>query len=251
VEINNIMKNREIYASLRVLSPVIIRIDGRSFHALTDSLVHPFDEHFATVMAEVGRDLIERSGLDPRFVYTFSDELNLYFDELPFDGRIEKLDSVVASYAASAYTLRFPSSKPVSFDSRIIPITSDILCSYLLWRQQEAWRNHNNAYSQHVMREDGLSPSEVSLRLHEKSTKDLHEICFAHDINLAHTPAWQRRGILIYKTIIEKEAYDPKTGARGVTYRKKVVIDRDIPLFSTPQGCELVRQICNVRITKQ
>ena len=240
------MKEREVYASLRVLSPVIIRIDGRSFHSLTDSLVRPFDEHFAMVMAEVGRDLIERSGLGPRFAYTFSDELSLYFDELPFDGRIEKLNSVVASYAASAYTLRFPSSEPISFDSRIIPITSDTLCPYLLWRQQEAWRNHNNAYSQHVMRENGLSPSEVSSHLHEKSTTDLHEICFAHGINLAHTPAWQRRGILIYKTIIEKEAYDPRTGVRGVTYRKRVIIDRNIPLFSTPEGYELVRQICAV-----
>jgi len=240
---NNIMKEREVYASLRVLSPIIIRIDGRSFHALTESLVRPFDEHFSTVMTEVGRDLIERSGLGIRFAYTFSDELSLYFDELPFDGRIEKLDSVVASYAASSYTLRFPSSEPVAFDSRIIPITLDTLCPYLLLRQQEAWRNHNNAYSQHLMRENGLSSSETSSYLHEKSTKDLHEICFAHGINLAHTPAWQRRGILIYKTIIEKEAYNPKTGAHGVTYRKKVIIDRNIPLFSTPEGCELVRQI--------
>ena len=240
------MKEREIYGSLRVLPPIIIRIDGRSFHALTESLIRPFDEHFATVMAEVGRDLIERSGLGPRFAYTFSDEISLYFDELPFDGRIEKLDSVVASYAASSYTLHFPRSEPVAFDSRIIPITSDTLCPYLLWRQQEAWRNHNNAYSQHVMRENGLSSSEISSYLHEKSTKDLHEICFAHGINLAHTPAWQRRGILIYKTIIEKEAYNPKTGARGVTYRKKIIIDRDIPLFSTPEGCELIRQISAV-----
>ena len=240
------MKEREVYASLRVLSPILIRIDGRSFHALTNELVRPFDEHFSSVMAEIGLDLIERSGLGPRFAYTFSDEISLYFDELPFDGRIEKLNSVVASYAASAYTLRFPCSSPISFDSRIIPITKETLCPYLIWRQQEAWRNHNNAYAQHIMRKNGLSPGDASLYLHEKATKELHEICFSHGINLAHTPAWQRRGILIYKTIIEKEAYDPRTGVRGVTHRKKVLIDRDIPLFSTPEGKELICQICTV-----
>lgn len=238
------MKEREVYASLRVLSPIIIRIDGRSFHALTDEFARPFDEHFATVMAEVGWDLLERSGLGPRFAYTFSDEISLYFDVIPFNGRIEKLDSVVASYAASAFTLRFPSHQPIAFDSRIIPITEDILCSYLLWRQQEAWRNHNNAYSQHVLRENGFLPGEISAYLHGKCTKDLHELCFTHGINLAQTPAWQRRGVLIYKKSIEKEAYDPRNGTCGVTYRKKSVIDRDIPLFSTPKGQELVHHIC-------
>ncbi|MDR2856154.1 MAG: tRNA 5'-guanylyltransferase [Methanomicrobiales archaeon] len=240
------MKEREVYASLRVLSPIIIRIDGRSFHTLTDRFIRPFDEHFATVMAEVSRDLLERSDLGPRFAYTFSDEINLYFDEIPFSGRIEKLDSVVASYAASAFTLRCPNSHPIAFDSRVIPITEDIVCSYLLWRQQEAWRNHNNAYSQHVLRENGLLPDEISLYLHGKCRKDLHEICFTHGINLAKTPAWQRRGVLIYKKTIEKEAYDPRNGARGVTYRKKVVIDRDIPLFSTQEGEELIHGICGL-----
>jgi tRNA(His) 5'-end guanylyltransferase len=243
------MKEREVYASLRVLPPVIIRIDGRAFHSFTrDVLDKPFDERFATVMALVGYYFLEQSGLSPRFAYIFSDEISLYFDKLPYDGRIEKLNSVVASYASSVYTLRWTNlgittPQPIAFDSRVIPMTLENLCPYLLWRQKEAWRNHNNAYAQHVMREAGHSPKDVSRYLHGKDTKALHEVCFSHGINLAHTPAWQRRGILVYKRVIEKSGRDPRTGAEVIAYRKETFIDWDIPLFSTKPGQELIHRI--------
>ena len=93
------MKEREIYSGIRVLPPLIVRLDGRAFHHLTADLElkKPYDERFASVMANVTTSLVKESGLAPLFGYTFSDEISLYFDNLPFDGRVEKIDSVLAS----------------------------------------------------------------------------------------------------------------------------------------------------------
>lgn len=86
------MKDYEVYSSLKVPknSKIIIRLDGRSFHTLARDLdlTKPYDENFYRVMSEVCRDLYEE--FSPLFVYTFSDEISLLFDKLPFDGRIEK-----------------------------------------------------------------------------------------------------------------------------------------------------------------
>jgi tRNA(His) 5'-end guanylyltransferase len=40
------MKEREIYADLRTLSPIIVRLDGRAFHQVTRNLsfIEPFDD---------------------------------------------------------------------------------------------------------------------------------------------------------------------------------------------------------------
>ena len=64
---------------------------------------------------------------------------------LPFGGRVEKIDSIAASYAASAFSLLIDPKSPVSFDARIIQVTRELAAQYLINRQHEAWRNHMNA----------------------------------------------------------------------------------------------------------
>jgi len=232
------MKHREIYSSLTCIPPVFIRLDGRNFHAVAEQwgLERPFDNGFSEAMTSVCRELVVSSGLSPDFVFSYSDEINLYFSHLPFGGRVEKLDSVSASFAASALTMAMKSAVPVSFDARIIQVTPGVAVTYLIDRQAEAWRNHVNAYSQVTLMKDGMSRTDAARALKGKTSRELHELMFSHGINLAKTPAWQRRGILVYKTGKSVEGYNPILSEVVRTLRSTVVCERDLPVFSSPEG---------------
>jgi len=239
------MKEREIYADLRTLSPIIVRLDGRAFHQVTDKLnfSEPFDEKFSDAMAFVTKGLLIDAGFAPVFGYTFSDEISLYFTENLFLGRVEKIDSVLASFASSCLTIALELKEPVSFDARVIPVTPDHVLPYLSWRQQEAWRNHMNGWSHKLLKDEGYTSQEAASMLHAMKAAELHEFCFQRGVNLVMTPAWQRRGILVYRTVVEKEGYNPKTDEKTITTRRVVTIDKDIPLFGKPDGEELLIQL--------
>ncbi|MCP1662203.1 MAG: tRNA 5'-guanylyltransferase [Methanocalculus sp. MSAO_Arc1] len=232
------MKEREIFSALRTTSPCFIRLDGRSFRSAATalSLKKPFDEDFSLAMEEVSRLLLAKSGLAPLFAYTFSDEISLYLVELPFEGRIEKLDSVAASFAASALTKALDLPDPISFDARVVPVDPASATGYLIWRQKEAWRNHTNAYCQWALLQDGYSASEAQTRLHGMNTASLHDMMHARGINLAKTPGWQRRGILICRRQKPHTGYNPLTGEEAETARIRIVADRNPPVFHTEEG---------------
>jgi tRNA(His) guanylyltransferase len=233
-----LMKTREIYSGLTSVPPVFVRVDGRNFHVVAEEwdLERPFDFRFSQAMAAVCTALMADSGLSPDFAYTFSDEINLYFSHLPFSGRVEKLDSVTASFAASALTLEMDSRLPVSFDARIIQVSPGIAETYLIDRQGEAWRNHINAYCQHALMSEGMNRSEAARRLKGMTSPELHELMFARGINLARTPAWQRRGILVHKTGKTVEGYNPVLSRMVRTVRSTIVCERELPVFSSPEG---------------
>jgi len=239
------MENRELFAAITTAAPAIIRLDGRAFHRLAKTLrlKKPFDDRFSDAMATVSSKLVADSGLAPAFAYAFSDEISLYLDRVPFSGRVEKIDSVAASYAASALTLALECRSPVSFDARVIPATPEYALEYLANRQDEAWRNHINAYCQQALIDDGLKPRQAALKLKGMPAKDLHEMMHKIGVNLAKTPAWQRRGIMVYRKEMIKEGYNPVRNERVTTKRSAVVIDRDLPLFSSSEGKDLIRRL--------
>jgi len=232
------MKSREIFSNLLSVPPVFVRLDGRGFHGIADEwgLKRPFDSQFARAMANVSERLITSSGLSPDFAYTFSDEISLYFSHIPYSGRVEKIDSVTASYAASALTLEMSSPFPVAFDARIIQVSPALALRYLIDRQAEAWRNHINAYCHHTLVNEGKSPHEAAQMLKGLSSSEMHEMMFSRGINLARTPAWQRRGILVYKTAKEIEGFNPLESRMVRTLRTSVQCVREPPVFSSPEG---------------
>lgn len=232
------MKHREIYSRLTCVPPVFVRIDGRGFHAVAEEwgLEKPFDLRFSEAMEQVSRELVADSGLSPDLAYSFSDEINLYLSHLPFGGRVEKLDSVSASFAASALTLAMCSRTPVSFDARVIQVSPELAVTYLADRQAEAWRNHVNAYGQATLIGEGMSRAEAARLLKGMSSRDIHDMMFSHGINLARTPAWQRRGILVYKSGKQVEGFNPLLSKVVRTIRSTVVSLREPPVFSSPEG---------------
>lgn len=239
------MQEREIFSSLSIIAPVVVRLDGRAFHSLTLglNLKKPYDSGFNDAMCSVCESLISKSGLEPDFAYTFSDEISLYFSRLPFNGRIEKIDSVCASYAASAFTLLIGAKEPVSFDSRVVLVGNESVCDYFSWRQKEAWRNHMNAYCQHALISEGFSPVKAARELKGMKAAQMHEMMHERSINLSKTPAWQRRGVIIHKTTYQKTGYNPVDKTEVVADRRKVVRDMSPPLFSEPEGQDYLYRI--------
>ena len=189
------MENREIFSTITTIPPVFVRLDGRAFHRLAENLAlkKPFDDRFSDAMVQVCSALVADSGLCPEFAFTFSDEISLYFTQLPFNGRVEKIDSVSASFAASSLTHLLGVTTPLSFDARVIPATREFAIEYLTNRQNEAWRNHLNGYCQHALIEEGMSAKKAAGQLKGMPAKSLHEMMHVRGFNLAMTPAWQRR----------------------------------------------------------
>jgi tRNA(His) 5'-end guanylyltransferase len=239
------MDNYEIFSNLTTIPPVFVRLDGRAFHGLTKKFgfAKPFDDRFCMAMVDTCRALVANSGLAPVFAYTFSDEISLYFTGLPFSGRVEKIDSVASSYAASALTLALGADEPLAFDARIVQATPDFAIIYMTGRQDEAWRNHLNAYCQQALITEGMDATDAARQLKGMPAQELHEMMHQRGINLAKTPSWQRRGVLVRKKEVQKEGYNPVTDERVTVTRNIVAEDRDLLLFSTPEGQAFLRKL--------
>jgi tRNA(His) 5'-end guanylyltransferase len=239
------MENREIFSTISTIPPVFVRLDGRAFHRLAENLAFkkPFDDRFSDAMVQVCTALVADSGLCPEFAFTFSDEISLYFTQLPFNGRVEKIDSVTASFAASSLTRALGATNLLSFDARVIPATPAYAMEYLANRQNEAWRNHLNGYCQQALIEEGIRAKKAADQLKGLPAKDLHEMMHKRGLNLATTPAWQRRGVLVYKKITEKEGFNPITQEHVVAERSAVTVERDLPLFTSPEGKEFLGKL--------
>ena len=239
------IKDREIFSNLTIFPPVFVRLDGRAFHRLARALdlKKPFDPVFSASMRAVCRYLLSESSLSPVFAYTFSDEISLYFRTLPFSGRVEKLDSVTAAIAASALTIELGCAEPLAFDARTIPATPEFAVEYLTSRQNEAWRNHINAYCQSALVDEGMSPREAATALRGLQSDAMHDMMFKRGVNLASTPAWQRRGTLLYREECIKEGYNPLTGETVEAMRTCIREPEETPLFSTVEGAALIRSL--------
>jgi tRNA(His) guanylyltransferase len=236
------MKKCEIFSSLKVpcTSHIVVRLDGRNFSQLSRKLEFekPYDLKFVRVIVEAACQLFQE--FSPLFIYAFSDEISLLLGEIPFAGRVEKIDSVMASFLSGAFTRKIMGqtefkekinqTNPISFDSRVIPLSQEKVVEYFQWRQMESWRNCLNGYSYWTLREDH-SKEEAMEILHKKKSNQLHDLLFERGIKLAHMPAWQRRGIGIYKKGFEIEGLNPLTHEKVISQRKKIFVDWELQLF--------------------
>ncbi len=238
------MKEREIYAGLRCAPPVIIRIDGRSFKHILGRMgcEKPYDRGFASAMVEAVELFFKKGGMDSTFAYTFSDEVNFLFLAPTFDRRVEKLDSIVPSFLSSAFTLIMGLDEPISFDSRIIPIDHEHVRKYMIWRQREAWRNCISSYGYYTLRSEGLSKQDAASVLKGKNASDIHELLFERGINLARVPAWQRRGIAVYRDEYQIDGFNPLLNEKTSATRRRVVQDWELPMFNTDEGKAFLKE---------
>lgn len=240
------MKECEIFSNLKVPcgSKIIIRADGRNFSSLADDLKleKPYDRDFVKIMVATCQEFFKE--FSPSFIYTFSDEINILLDEIPFGGRIEKVNSVFASFITGAFTHRIfqdkrlsilfndsRSFKSISFDSRVIPLSFEIVVDYFKGRQDEAWRNCLNGYAYWTLRKE-YGKKEATQILDKKKSEEIHEILFKRKINVSEVPIWQRRGVGIYRRKISVEGYNPIEQEYVSSYRWKPFADWELPIFN-------------------
>lgn len=221
----------EIYSSLRARAPLVARADGRGFKKVLETSKKPYDIDFARVMAKAAVGFFRDSGLMPALAFTFSDEISLVFLDSPFAGRVEKIDSLIAGFLSSAISLDL--ARPVSMDCRTIPLCKDEIGVYLAERQAETWRNHVFSYGFYMLVEEGLSKTLAMERLRGMKEHEIHELVYQKGINLARTPAWERRGVMVRR----------KGGL--------VVEDWELPLFSSKEGKALLEEIIETARTDQ
>lgn len=228
------MKDYEVYSSLKVPknSKIIIRLDGRSFHQLARDLelVKPYDEDFYRVISKVCKDLFNE--FSASFVYAFSDEISLLLDEIPFDGRIEKIDSVIASFASSSFVMHYDAQfkKPPAFDSRIIPVNDEDIFTYFKWRQDESWRNCVNSHGIFYLKSK-YSNSEANNKINGMKLNEIHELLFQNGINLNDIETYKKRGIAVYREYKKVTGFNKKENKNQTSYRSHVYIDWEIPIF--------------------
>ena len=144
--------------------PVYARIDGRAFHTLCKGLKKPYSLAFIDTMQEVCKYLVDETGA--ALGYVQSDEISLgweSYSKAPFEGRIQKLESVLASMASAKFVQFIEASKSSSplvinhgidilwhrtqihvpsFDCRVFNLPSMIeLANAFLWRENDAIKN--------------------------------------------------------------------------------------------------------------
>lgn len=241
------MKDREIYAEMRCIPPVVVRADGRNFKNTLRGLGFgkPYDQIFARAMANTAELFIKKSGLSPLFAYTFSDEVSFLFMELPFEGRVEKIDSVTASFLGSALTINLQLEKPVAFDSRIVALQKEEIPAYFHWRQLEAWRNFVASWGYYTLRSKGIDKIEASKYLRGRKEWEVHEMLFDRGINLAMLPAWQRRGIIVSKEEYEISGFNPVLDKETKSLRRRVIQNWEIPNFKSEEGTAFLQKLIN------
>jgi tRNA(His) 5'-end guanylyltransferase len=60
----------------------------------------------------------------------------------------------------------------------------------------------------------------------------MHELMYnKKNINLSQLPNWQKRGIGIYKTLVEIEGFNPKKQVKTSSFRHKIKVDCELPIF--------------------
>jgi tRNA(His) guanylyltransferase len=187
--------------------PVLVRLDGRSFHTFTRGLKRPFDMELRAAMDETAKYLVHET--HAAVAYTQSDEISLAFPnidpdaQLMFDGRSQKLCSVLAAMATAKFNQeimrRIPSHahKLPLFDARVWQVpTLDLALEAFAWREADATKNSITMYA---------SAFYSHKELHKKSSRDKHEMLHAKGVNWNDLDAALKRGVYFRRENVIKE----------------------------------------------
>lgn len=214
--------------------PVIVRCDGRSFHTFTRGFDKPFDGVLMDAMKGTMKYLCQNiQGCV--LGYTQSDEITLVLIDYKkltssawFDNEVQKICSIAASMATSAFYREFLNSMQhfcdsddydfcmwgkyneaisngAMFDARCFNVPKEDVCNNIYWRQLDATRN-----SIQMVGQANFSHKQ----LQNKSCAQIQEMLFTEKgINWNDFSTDKKRGSCCVKT---DEGW---------------VIDNDIPIF--------------------
>lgn len=255
MQLGDRMKLFEGIESDRILLPgvpILARLDGKAFHTLTRGLERPFCKGLHDLMQAVTRKLVDVSGAV--IGYTQSDEITLVFspyipaEDRWFGGRVQKLTSLLASYASVEFNARTAEygltfNQPGLFDCRVwsVPNKAEAV-NCLIWREQDATKNSINSVAQSLFSHKSLQGLDGN-QLQEKMWQE-------RQVNWNDYPAWSKRGSYVRRsrverpfTVSELESLPPQHNAHKNPNLlvSRVVIERmDMPILSTVENREAV-----------
>jgi tRNA(His) 5'-end guanylyltransferase len=213
--------------------PVILRVDGKSFHNYTKGCKRPVDENLVNCMNETAKYLCENIQ-GAKLGYVQSDEISILLTNYEtintqswFDNNLVKMVSISSALASAKFTsisdTIFGKPKMAVFDSRAFVVPVNDVCNYFLWRQQDCTRN-----SVQMLARSLYSHKECN----NKNNSQLQEMCFQKGINWNDCPTSQKRGRCIIKQYKVKTGTNIKTGEQFSAERSSWEVDNEIPIFS-------------------
>ncbi len=212
---------------------LVARLDGRGFTRLTKELLtleKPFDARFHEAMSQTLAHLFD-CGFTLRFGYSQSDEISLLFaaDGVPFERKTRKILSILAGEASAQFSLSL--GVRGAFDCRLslLPAPESVR-DYFVWRQLDAARNALSAHCYWIARAQGDAPRTATKRFDGTSQREKRAFLGENGVDFEALPRWQTRGFAAFFESFEKAARNPKTGHSVVAQRKRLVLDRELPL---------------------
>jgi len=181
--------------------PVVARIDGKNFSRFTRGFKRPYDDRMVLIMQATTKKLVEET--QALIGYTQSDEISLvwysddYKSQIFFDGRIQKMTSVLSSMATAFFNdyrpiLLAERDKTLAFfDCRVWQVPNQTeATNTILWREQDATKNSISmaarCYYSHK-------------ELHNKGRADMMDMLVEKGVNWNDYPAYFKRGSYIQK----------------------------------------------------
>lgn len=219
--------------------PIIIRIDGNSFHNFTKlaKFERPFDKALSEMMIATAIDVL-RYCSGSTLAFTQSDEISILLrnDQTtrtqPFlAGRVQKLVSLIASTATVSFQRSFlewnhnqhvdavvnmldddelkmyakrKELRP-SFDCRVFVLPPKEVTNYFVWRQQDAYKNCVSAVVSDILAST-YSKATARKMLVGKNTSQRKDILLRHGLDLDSRVAQRyRHGVAVRKAQITKQ----------------------------------------------
>lgn len=220
--------------------PLLARLDGRAFHTFTRDLARPYEPAMSRCMIETARHLVAEC--NAAVAYTQSDEITLAWYEPSgserdylFDGRFQKVASVLAGLASARFVQLVARELPAKadevphFDCRVwqVPTVADAV-DVFVWREDDATKNSVSM---------AASAYYPPARLHGQDSAAKHELLHAVGVNWNDYPAFFKRGTYLQRRPRERRLTDeeraripePHRPPEGAIVIRSQVVELELP----------------------
>lgn len=198
--------------------PVVIRLDGKAFHALTKGMEKPYSMRLINAMVEAATKTL-KSIQGAKLCFVQSDEVSIVLSDMDsietdawFGYNVQKMTSIAAAtmtyYFRDALINQWteltmsenPSQKEMEiwrnvtskfaiFDARAFTVPADDVANCFLWRAKDWHRNSVQMLGQ---------ANFTHKQLHGKKLADIHEMLHEKGINWAKQPDVFKNGTFIF-----------------------------------------------------
>jgi tRNA(His) 5'-end guanylyltransferase len=220
--------------------PLLARLDGRAFHTFTRDLRRPYEHGMSIAMIETTRYLVHE--MTALVGYTQSDEITLAWFEssqsasdYAFDGRFQKLASVLAGMASAKFGKLVATHLPNKadetphFDCRVWQVPSlDDAAAVFVWREDDATKNS-------ITMAAGAYYSDAALDGKNSNVKQ--EMLWQKGVNWNDFPAFFKRGTYLQRRTFDRSLTDeeraripePHRPPIGATFQRTQVVELELP----------------------